>query len=130
MPDFLRAKPLKLLTFLLLLTACEPNELYPVPVGGGNGGSYSAPSQSAPAPTPLAPVSPMPMLNDPETEEVVEYDEPILASSPEEANRICREKALRDGVEVSWVQQPSKPKQGANQQYRCWFKATQSKEQK
>jgi len=61
----------------------------PVPIGGGNGGSYSAPSQSAPAPTPLAPVSPMPMLTDPEAEEVVEYDEPILAASQEETSRIC-----------------------------------------
>jgi hypothetical protein len=64
----------------------------------------------------------MPMLQDPEEAEPNEYDEPILAVSLEEANRICRQKAARDGVEVVRVQPPRRIQIGRTQQYRCWFK--------
>jgi hypothetical protein len=59
-------------------------------------------------------------IADPE-EEVAEWDEPIVAQSPEEADRICRAKAAQYGVELVGVQQPSRVRRGQNQQYRCRF---------
>lgn len=40
------------------------------------------------------------MITDPENpdEQPLQYDKPILAASPEEAERICCAKAKRDGV--------------------------------
>jgi hypothetical protein len=61
-------------------------------------------------------------IDDPEAEQVPEYDEPVIAASPEEANRICQQKARANGVEVSRVQMPSRIRPGNNQIYRCWFK--------
>jgi hypothetical protein len=122
MPDFQATKLLKLVAALMLLTGCEPSELRPIPIGagGGNGGGYTAPSRSAPAQTPAVPVRPI--LQDPEANQPAEYDEPIIATSPEEADRICRQKAAKDGVTVARVQQPNKVQGGKSQQYRCWFK--------
>jgi hypothetical protein len=59
-------------------------------------------------------------IADPE-EEVAEWDEPILAQAPEEADRQCRAKARQYGVELVRVQKPSRVQRGQNQQYRCWF---------
>jgi hypothetical protein len=60
-------------------------------------------------------------IADPE-EEVTEWDEPIVAQNPEEAERECRAKAAQYGVELVRVQKPSRVRRGQNQQYRCWFK--------
>jgi hypothetical protein len=60
-------------------------------------------------------------IEDPE-EEVTEWDEPIVAQTPEEADRTCRAKAAEYGVELVRVQQPSRVRRGQDQQYRCWFK--------
>ncbi|MEP0874108.1 hypothetical protein NDA01_30880 [Trichocoleus desertorum AS-A10] len=67
---------------------------------------------------------PMPVLDDPEnpTEQPQIWDEPILAGSSAEAERICRQRAAKYGVELNKVQQPSRVKEGQNQQYRCWFR--------
>jgi hypothetical protein len=61
------------------------------------------------------------MLTDPENldEQPQQYDEPIIAASPEEAERLCREIAERDGVRLAKVKQPSRVRRGQNQQYRC-----------
>jgi hypothetical protein len=59
-------------------------------------------------------------IEDPE-EEVAEWDEPIVAQTPEEADRTCRAKAAQYGVKLVRVQQPSRVRRGQNQQYRCWF---------
>ncbi|NJO78922.1 MAG: hypothetical protein HC827_10630 [Cyanobacteria bacterium RM1_2_2] len=65
------------------------------------------------------------MITDPENqdEQPYRYDEPILASSPEEATRICRIKAQQDGVKLIQVKQPTRIRSGKNQQYRCIFEA-------
>jgi hypothetical protein len=67
------------------------------------------------------PSSSMPMIDDPE-EERSEWDDPIVARDPEEAERECRARAARDGVELVRVQNPSKIRRGQDQAYRCWFK--------
>jgi hypothetical protein len=61
------------------------------------------------------------ILEDPE-EDQSEWDDPIIAASPEEAARECRRRAERDGVELVRVQPPSRVRPGQNQSYRCWFK--------
>lgn len=65
------------------------------------------------------------MINDPENpdEQPQQYDEPILAASPEEAERICRSKAQQDGVKLVRVKPPSRLRSGNNQQYRCIFES-------
>jgi hypothetical protein len=60
-------------------------------------------------------------IADPE-EEVAEWDEPIIAQTPEEADRECRAKAAQYGVELVRVQQPNRVRRGQDQRYRCWFK--------
>jgi len=64
---------------------------------------------------------PLQMMQDPEQEQS-EWDDPIIAADPEEAERECRARAERDGVELIRVQQPSQVRRGQNQSYRCWFK--------
>ena len=63
------------------------------------------------------------MITDPKNsnEQPTEYDEPILASSPEEAESICRDKAARDGVRLKQVKEPSRIRSGKNQRYTCIF---------
>ncbi|MDX2242048.1 MAG: hypothetical protein NW224_15285 [Leptolyngbyaceae cyanobacterium bins.302] len=65
------------------------------------------------------------MLTDPETpnEQPLEYEEPILASSLEEAQRICRTIAERDGVKLKEVQAPAKTRKDKNQRYICVFES-------
>jgi hypothetical protein len=65
------------------------------------------------------------MITDPDNpdEHPQQYDEPIIAASIEEAERICRQIADRDGVKLIKVKQPSKVRQGQNQQYRCIFES-------
>ncbi len=65
------------------------------------------------------------MINDPENpdEQPQQYDEPVLAASPEEAERICRIKAQQDGVKLVKVKPPTRVKSGSNQQYRCIFES-------
>ncbi|GAB4336982.1 MAG: hypothetical protein OHK0047_26520 [Leptolyngbyaceae cyanobacterium] len=65
------------------------------------------------------------MIIDPENpdEQPQQYDEPIVATSPEEAERICRQIAERDGVRLVRVKQPSRLRRGQNQQYRCIFES-------
>lgn len=62
-------------------------------------------------------------LTDPENpdERPQLFDEPILADSPEEATRICRQKAERDGTKLISVKEPSKVRRGLIQSYRCIF---------
>ena len=59
-------------------------------------------------------------IEDPE-ETAQEWDEPIVARDPEEADRECRARAAQYGVGLSRVQQPNRVRRGQNQQYRCWF---------
>ncbi|MBD1995213.1 hypothetical protein H6G00_01035 [Leptolyngbya sp. FACHB-541] len=59
-------------------------------------------------------------IEDPE-ETAQEWDEPIIARDPEEANRECQARARQYGVELSRVQPPRQVRRGQNQQYRCWF---------
>jgi hypothetical protein len=59
-------------------------------------------------------------IEDPE-EEAQEWDEPIVARDPEEAERECRTRAALYGVGLSRVQQPNRVRRGQDQQYRCWF---------
>lgn len=99
MPDFLRAKPLKLLVLLILLTGCEPSELYPVPVGGGSSGSNTAPAQR-----PIAPA-----MQDPEQEAErmggAQQTEPVVAGTREKAEDQCKKLAKgRTLKEVKWFQ--------------------------
>ena len=65
------------------------------------------------------------MISDPENpdEQPQQYDEPIIAASLEEAERVCRVKAQQDGVKLVRVKQPSRVKPGTNQQYRCIFES-------
>lgn len=65
------------------------------------------------------------MLTDPENpdEQPYQYDEPIIAERPEEAERICRTKAQRDGVKLIGMKPPSRIKLGSNQIYRCIFES-------
>lgn len=114
------------LAIVALLTACvgERNE-FTVPASAGGVAPVAQPQGGATQVVkPQQPLAPPihPMLQDPEAQQPAEYDEPILAASKEEAERICRDKAKRDGVEVVRVQEPSKIRKGKNQQYRCWFK--------
>lgn len=65
------------------------------------------------------------MLTDPENpdEQPYQYDEPIIATSPEEAERICRTKAQQDGVKLIRLKPPARIKPGRNQIYRCIFES-------
>ena len=65
------------------------------------------------------------MITDPDNpdEQPQQYDEPIIAANIEEAERICRIKAQRDGVKLVRVRQPSRIRPGNNQQYRCIFES-------
>lgn len=102
MPDFLRAKPLKLLVLLVLLTGCEPSELYPapaLPIGGGNSGGNVAPAQR-----PIAPA-----MQDPEQEAErmggSQQTEPVVAGTQKNAEKQCKKLAKgRTLKEVRWFQ--------------------------
>ncbi len=65
------------------------------------------------------------MITDPENpeEQPQQFDEPILAASLEEAQRICRFKAKRDGVKLVSIQPPSRVRAGKNQRYLCIFQS-------
>jgi hypothetical protein len=65
----------------------------------------------------------MPYTTDPENpaEQPNEYEEPILAASPEEAERICRNMARRDQSRLKFVRPPSRVRPGRNQRYICVF---------
>jgi hypothetical protein len=84
------------------IAACEPSEFRPVPVPAGGGG-YSAPAQ--PAQRPLAPGAHK-TLNDPEKEEWVTDEEPILADTPKEAEAKCRQLAASRGLGLTGIRSP------------------------
>jgi hypothetical protein len=65
------------------------------------------------------------MITDPENpdEQPQQFDEPILAANLEEAQRICRLKADRDGVKLVSIQPPSRIRPGKNQRYICIFQS-------
>jgi hypothetical protein len=65
------------------------------------------------------------MITDPENpdEQPQQFDEPILAASLKEAQRICRLKAERDGVKLMSVQPPSRIRPSKNQRYICVFQS-------
>ena len=67
------------------------------------------------------------MLNDPENpdEQPFRFIEPILASSLDEATRICRRKAQEQGetVQLKEVKAPSVHRPGHNQRYICIFES-------
>jgi hypothetical protein len=116
----------KLCAIALNLTSCieEPDGVrYAVPAGAG--GRYRAPEQphsaSGSRDLPAAIPNSYPMMEDPE-EEISSWDEPIVAASPEEAERECKARAALYGLQVDRVQTPRQVRRGTNQQYRCWFK--------
>ena len=99
---------------LLILTACGEGEFRiapPVPAGGD-----SAPSRPADS-RPLAP-GPHKMLNDPEKEEWVTDEERILADTPDEAQRKCRQLAEERGLELQDIKPPSR---SGGKRYVCKF---------
>lgn len=65
------------------------------------------------------------MLTDPENlaEQPEVYEEPILAASLEEAQRICQQIAERDGVKLKEVSPPAKKRSGKTQRYLCIFES-------
>ncbi|KAM3104928.1 hypothetical protein [Phormidesmis sp. 146-33] len=78
----------------ILLSSCEPNEMYPVPVGVPNG--QNLPSQSYRPAQPTKPtILPIhPILEDPEAK-TEEWEDDTFANSQEEAESKCRQKAER-----------------------------------
>src|SRR6476619_2766354 len=62
-----------------------------------------------------------PMVVDPE-EPIEEWDEGILADSPEQAARKCRALAKGYGLDLISVKRPSKIKKGQSQRYECKFR--------
>ncbi len=77
----------------VLLSSCEPSEMYPVPVGVPAGGS-NLPSQNYSPVQPARPIAPPinPILEDPEAK-TEEWEDDVFANSPEEAESKCRQKA-------------------------------------
>lgn len=112
---------------LLTLLGCEQNE-FSVPVPAlPSGGSYSAPSRSVPN-SPKAPPAKGGQnfgsyTHDPDNPDAQpeDWDEPVVAASPEEAERICKQRAANYGVKFNRVQPPSRIRTGQNQTYRCWY---------
>jgi len=78
----------------ILLGSCEPNEMYPVPVGVPNGGN--PPAQNYRPVEPAKPTIPPihPILEDPEAK-TEEWEDDTFANSQEEAESKCRQKAER-----------------------------------
>ncbi|KAM3112781.1 hypothetical protein [Phormidesmis sp. 146-33] len=108
-----------LVAMAFFLVACEPNEMYPVPVGGGvsgsgSVGSYSAP-QSAPKTAPQqVPVKPLPIAS----------PSPIQETHGVVSRQNCYDmeaKFKRQGrrVTLKRVEQSTNP--GAVLQYICIF---------
>lgn len=60
------------------------------------------------------------MVRDPE-QEPERWDEPILASSPDEAQKECQKRAAQYGVELESVTEPRKV-ENRSQVYRCNYK--------
>ncbi len=77
----------------VLLSSCEPSEMYPVPVGAPAGGS-NLPSQNHSPVQPAPPIAPPinPILEDPEGK-TEEWEDDAFANSQEEAESRCRQKA-------------------------------------
>lgn len=77
----------------VLLSSCEPSELYPVPVGAPAGGS-NLPSQNYRPAQPARPIAPPinPILEDPERK-TEEWEDDAFANSLEEAESRCHQKA-------------------------------------
>jgi hypothetical protein len=63
------------------------------------------------------------MITDPENpnEQPYEFDEPIIAVSEAEAERICRQKAQQQGIKFKRLQLPGRVRPGQNQRYLCIF---------
>jgi len=59
------------------------------------------------------------MVRDPE-QEPERWDEPILADSPQSARQECQRRAAQYGVEVEYVQEPSRVEKRV-QVYRCHY---------
>ncbi len=81
------------LSSVLLLSSCEPSEMYPVPVGAP-AGSSNLPSQNYSPVQPAPPIAPAinPILEDPEGR-TEEWEDDAFANSLEEAESRCRQKA-------------------------------------
>ncbi|XHX79286.1 MAG: hypothetical protein RBJ76_04965 [Stenomitos frigidus ULC029] len=60
------------------------------------------------------------MVRDPE-QEPARWDEPILAESPQQARQECQRRADQYGIEVEYVQAPSRI-EPRPQLYRCHYK--------
>jgi hypothetical protein len=77
----------------ILITACEPSEMYPVPVGAPIG-QVNPPSQNYKPIQPAKPTTPpvQPILDDPEAR-TEEWEDDVFANSQEEAESKCRQKA-------------------------------------
>ena len=88
-----------MLALLILLTGCEPSELYPVPalpIGGG-----SSVNNTAPAQRPIAPAKQMPMIDNPD-EPYQEWEvDQVWGDSKTEAERRCRQ--IAEDQQVKFV---------------------------
>lgn len=92
MPETTNRIPVAIAILSFCLTACEPSELRPVPVGVPNGGGFSAPSRPAPMRTaqPKPTASSFPMIDNPDAE--TDYDSEIVWAVDEyEAAQKCEQ---------------------------------------
>lgn len=92
MPESMNRIPVAIAFFSFSLTACEPSELRPVPIGVPNGGGFSAPSRPAPMRTaqPKPTASSFPMIDNPDAE--TDYDSEIVWAVDEyEAQQKCEQ---------------------------------------
>jgi hypothetical protein len=109
----------------VLAAGCEESELRIPILSPAEGPPVSQPQPARPGSRTLAPGQPRELreeIDEPE-EESTTWDEPILAGSPEEAERVCRRLAAARGVSLDRVQQPSRVRVGQTRQYRCWFRS-------
>jgi hypothetical protein len=87
-----RPQLLTLIAVLALLGGCQPSELRlapAAPVGGGST-TYTAPAGSGSVPaSPLAPVKPLPMMENPDAANISEEVEEVWADSEAEAQKKC-----------------------------------------
>jgi hypothetical protein len=61
------------------------------------------------------------MIRDPE-QEPQRWDEPIVATSPEEAKEECQKRADEYDMELEFVTKPDPVEEGSEQEYRCNYK--------
>jgi hypothetical protein len=120
---------LLLVAIAFFLVACEPSEMYPVPVGAGisgsgsGGGSYSAPAKSAPQ---QVPVKPLPIT--PTGEQAIEASPSPSPIAQETHGAVsqqkCRDMAAKfkqQGRRIKLVDIQRSTNPGAVLQYICIF---------